>query len=73
MQLKKKLSEDKLAIASYANEGIALRISGKDDKFANSVALLENINGKLYITLFDNVIDRYDIEIRHENTTPKEW
>ena len=73
MQLKKKITNDTLAAACYTSDGIALRLSGKDDKLMNSIAIVEYVDGKLRLTLFDDAIERYGIEVAHENVNPKEW
>ena len=73
MQLNKKLNGDTLAVARYAEDGIALSLSGKEDKYANSIAILECVDGKLRLTLFDDAIERYGVEIGHENTKPEIW
>ena len=73
MQLNKKLNGDTLAVARYAEDGIALSLSGKEDKYANSIAILECVDGKLRITLFDDAIERYGVEIGHENVKPEIW
>lgn len=73
MQLNKKLNGETLAIARYAGPGIALSVSGKGDKNANSVAIIECVDGKLRLTLFDDAIERYGIEIGHENIDPEIW
>ena len=72
MKLNKKLG-DNLAIASYTSDGLALRLSGKDDKFANSIALVELVDGELHLSLFDDAIERYGIKIVHENVAPEVW
>lgn len=73
MQLNKKLNGDTLAVARYAEDGIALSLSGKEDKYANSIAILECVDGKLRLTLFDDAIERYGVEIGHENVNPEIW
>jgi len=73
MRLNKKLNDETLAVARYAEDGIALSISGKGDKYANSIALVECVDGKLRLTLFDDAIERYGIEIGHENIAPEIW
>jgi hypothetical protein len=73
MQLKKKITTDTLASACYTSDGLALRLSGKDDNFMNSIALVEYVDGKLRLTLFDDAIERYGIEVAHENVNPNEW
>ena len=73
MQLNKKLNGDTLAVARYAEDGIALSLSGKEDKYANSIAILECVDGKLRLTLFDDAIERYGVEISHENVEPENW
>lgn len=73
MQLNKKLNGDTLAVARYAEDGIALSLSGKEDKYANSIAILECVDGKLRLTLFDDAIERYGVEIDHENAKPEIW
>jgi hypothetical protein len=73
MELKKKIKNDTLAGARYAGEGIALSISGNGDKYMNSIAIVENVDGKLRLTLFDDAIERYGIQIRHENVEPENW
>ena len=73
MELKKKIKNDTLAGARYAGEGIALSISGNGDKYMNSIALVENVDGELCLTLFDDAIERYGIKIRHENVDPEKW
>ncbi len=73
MQLNKKLNGDTLAVARYAEDGIALSLSGKEDKYANSIAILECVDGKLRLTLFDDAIERYGVEINDENVEPENW
>lgn len=73
MQLNKKLNGDTLAVARYAEDGIALSLSGKEDKYANSIAILECVDGKLRLTLFDDAIEHYGVEIGHENAKPEIW
>ena len=72
MQLNKKLG-DNLATACYTSDGLALRLSGKDDKFANSIALVEVVDGEIHLVLFDDAIKRYGIKIEHENIAPEKW
>ncbi len=73
MQLKKKITNDTLATACYTSDGIALRLSGKDDKLMNSIAIVEYVDGELLLTLFDDAIDRYGVKINHENIGPEVW
>ena len=74
MQLKKKISDELMAAASYTeSNGIALRVTGKDDRYLNSVALIECVDGELRLTLFDDAIDHYGIKIAHEKTNPETW
>jgi hypothetical protein len=73
MQLNKKINDNTLASACYAGEGIAMRISGKGDKFANSIAIVECVDGELRLTLFDDAIERYGVKIQHENVNPEIW
>jgi hypothetical protein len=73
MQLNKNLNGDTLAVARYAEDGIALSLSGKEDKYANSIAILECVDGKLRLTLFDDAIERYGVEINDENVEPENW
>lgn len=73
MKLQKKISTDTLASACYTQDGLALRLSGKDDKFANSIALVEVVDGKLRLVLFDDAIARYGIKVEHENIAPETW
>ena len=73
MELKKKINDQTLTGAQYTNNGIALRVKAGDDKFLNSVALIETVDGKVRLTLFDDAIQRYGIEVAHENINPKEW
>ena len=73
MQLKKKIKDGVVAGAFYTQDGIALRLAGKDDKFMNSIALVECVDGELRLTLFDDAIQRYGIKIQHENVSPVEW
>ena len=73
MELKKKIKKDTLAGARYAGEGIALSISGNGDKYMNSIALVECVDGELRLVLFDDAIERYGIKVEHENVAPKVW
>ena len=73
MELKKKIKKDTLAGARYAGDGIALSISGNGDKYMNSIALVECVDGELHLVLFDDAIERYGIKVEHENVAPKVW
>ena len=73
MELKKKLTEQELAVAQYTDKGIALRVNAKGDRYMNAVAIIETVNGKLRLTLFDDAIKRYGIEVASETINPKVW
>ena len=73
MDLKKKINPDTLAGAHYLPDGIALGISQKNDKFMNSVAILECVDGELRLTIYDDAIQRYGLKVKHANINPKEW
>jgi hypothetical protein len=73
MRLSKKLNDETMCVARYAEDGIALSISGKDDKYANSIAFVECVDGEIHLTLFDDAIERYGVKIRHENVDPEIW
>lgn len=73
MRLNKKINDDTLTCARYAGAGIALSISGKGDKYTNSIALVECVDGELRLTLFDDALERYGVKIQHETTNPEEW
>ena len=73
MQLKKKLNDKALAGADYTENGIALRVKVKDDKYMNSVAIIEVVDGKPRLTIFDDTLERYGIEVAHETVSPEVW
>lgn len=73
MMLKKKLTEKTLASATYIENGIALRASTKGDKYLNAVAILEVVDGKPQLVIFDNAVKRYGLSVKHEISTPEEW
>lgn len=73
MQLKKKINNNYLAGAQYTENGIALRLSGKDDKHMNTIAIVEVVDGELRLALFDDAIERYGVKIQHENVDPEIW
>lgn len=73
MQLKKKIKGDTLASACYTSDGLALRLTGDGDKFMNSIALVEQVDGEIRLVLFDDAIARYGVKIEHENVNPEEW
>lgn len=73
MRLNKKIKDDILAGAQYTENGIALRLSRNGDKFMNSVALIECVNGEIRLTIFDDAVERYGVKIQHEEVRPKEW
>ena len=71
--LKKRLNDKTMAGAQYTENGIALRVTTDEDRHLNSVALVETVDGKIRLTLFDDAIQRYGIEIYHENIDPVDW
>lgn len=73
MQLKKKMAADKLASSCYTTDGLALRLSQDDDRYMNSVAVLETVGGEIRLVIFDDSIDRYGIKICHEKINPEMW
>ena len=71
--IRKKLSKDITASASTFPVGVALRVKGPGDKYDNSVAAIELVDGKPVLTLFDGAIGHYGIEVRHDDIQVNEW
>lgn len=73
MRLNKKFNNEVTASARYVADGISLSMSGKDDWYANSIAVVECVDGEIRLTLLDDAIERYGVKINHENIAPATW
>ena len=73
MQLKKKIKDGVVAGAFYTSDGVSLSLAVDGDRFLNSIALVEQVNGEIRLVLFDDAIARYGIKIEHENVAPEVW
>jgi hypothetical protein len=76
MDIRKRLDKDTVVSAHHFEEkttGITLAVKKTDDKHYNSVALIEIQNGKPCLVLIEDAIKHAGLEIKKENTNPKEW
>jgi hypothetical protein len=58
---------------SFDNVSFILSGSDNGDKYMNSIALVECVDGELHLVLFDDAIERYGIKVEHENAAPEVW
>ena len=73
MQLRKKLTPEVVVSADYLPNGIALRVRKNGDQFDNAVAIVEVIDGKPQLVLFQDTPAHAGLAVRKENIKPKEW
>lgn len=73
MQLRKKLTPEVVVSADYLPNGIALRVRKTGDQYDNAVAIVEVVDGKPQLVLFQDTPVHAGLAVRKENVNPQEW